>query len=92
MNEEQFIKEHPGLEGSVLVIMHTTRDLIHETQLDKIKHKEIMDKREHTYQINLKCAREGAKEEILQKVNNAIESNLPPSLSKDDLKRELGLE
>lgn len=59
----------------------TLTKLIGKYCLSKSKHKEIMDQREHTHQINLECAREGAKENILQKAKEVIDKILSCSLT-----------
>ncbi|KKL83089.1 hypothetical protein LCGC14_1978270 [marine sediment metagenome] len=43
MEEEEFLKEHPGLKGKCIVgDAYTSKD-IHKTQLDKQKVKEVIE-------------------------------------------------
>ncbi len=62
MDEEKFNKiiMDSWVNGDRKKCCKRIKDLIEKDYLDKQKHKEIMKKREHTYQINLECAREGA--------------------------------
>lgn len=79
MKEKEFLKEHPSLIGKLDYGEFTVCiGYVHETQIDKTKHKEIMDKREHTHNINLECAREGT----LLKINKIINKRIT-KLEKD---------
>ena len=51
--------------------------------LDKVN--EYIDERERIHQVNLECARKGAKKEILQKVSEAIRYAKEQSTNVDDM-------
>ena len=55
MNEEEFLKEHPSLKGKILPHnLGVDIEDIHETQIDKQKVREVIDKKIKQYRRDLK--------------------------------------
>ena len=53
MNEEEFLKEHPGLKGQTILYRYypSFRNIIHKTQLDKQKVEGVIDKERESHYI-----------------------------------------